>query len=368
MKRQNNRKPIRKQQNANTLAGNIFQQAYGPGPAPSTLPYQMIYDNAYNPITLNRVAITYAYMTHSVIQRAINQPVEDALRGGFTIKSDQLDEQEIETLTMYLQTSGTIEVLKAALGWADLFGGAGLIINTDQDPKTPLDVDAITPNNNLGFIDADRWELTLTILNFKKDDVPYNFYNNPIHHSRVIRLLGKEAPSFLRQRLQGWGMSKLERMMRPLNAAFKTEDVIYELLDEAKIDVFGIQGFNDNILASAASNQVVKRLQIMNMQKNYHRALLLDKEDVYDQKQITFSGLAEIMKENRINQAAACNMPIAKLFGMGSSGFSSGEDDIENYNAMIESEIRPKAHKAAAKIIPLVCRHLFGFAPDDCLS
>ncbi|MBQ4178270.1 MAG: hypothetical protein II598_00835, partial [Elusimicrobia bacterium] len=35
-------------------------------------------------------------------------------------------------------------------------------------------------------------------------------------------------------------------------------------------------------------------------------------------------------------------MPLSKLFGIGSSGFSSGEDDIKNYNTMVETEIRSK--------------------------
>ena len=38
----------------------------------------------------------------------------------------------------------------------------------------------------------------------------------------------------------------------------------------------------------------------MNEMKNFNNALVLDKNDEYDQKQITFSGLAEVMKENRI--------------------------------------------------------------------
>ena len=51
-------------------------------------------------------------------------------------------------------------------------------------------------------------------------------------------------------------------------------------------------------------------------------------------------------------------MPITKLFGLSASGFNSGEDDIENYNAMVESEVREPARPELNKLIKL-CAHAF---------
>jgi len=349
----------------NTLMSGIFDQAMSNGVAPGSLPFQLAYDNAYNPLTLNRLLLTYAYMTHGVIQTAINQPVEDAFRGGLDIQCDELSADDIDALNDYLDEKNVIRAIKDTMCWAKLFGGAGLIINTDQDPALPLDADAIGENSDLQFIDADRWELTQNYLSFEKVPCPYTYYFQPFHKSRVIKVLGKEAPSFLRRRLQGWGMSELERMIRPLQAYLKAEDVIYELLDEAKIDVWKLEGFNTQILANAAAGKTTQRLGIANLLKNYHRALIMDKDDDYEQKQIAFSGLAEILTQIRIGQAAAIRMPLTKLFGISAAGFNSGEDDIENYNSLIESEVRHKARTVVTGVLPLVCRKLFGFAPEN---
>jgi len=66
----------------------------------------------------------------------------------------------------------------------------------------------------------------------------------------------------------------------------------------------------------------------------------MDMKDDYEQKQITFTGLSDVLSQIRYGIAADVKMPMAKLFGMSASGFNSGEDDIENYNAMIESSVR----------------------------
>ena len=58
-------------------------------------------------------------------------------------------------------------------------------------------------------------------------------------------------------------------------------------------------------------------------------------------------------------------MPVTKLFGISSAGFNSGEDDIENYNSMIEGEIRSKSKFIVIQVLKLCCQKLFGMAPDD---
>jgi hypothetical protein len=102
-----------------------------------------------------------------------------------------------------------------------------------------------------------------------------------------------------------------------------------------------------------------------NMLKNYQNALIKDTGDTFESKHLTFSGIGEIMREIRMQIAADLRMPITKLFGISASGFNSGEDDIENYNSMIESEIRAKVKTGLLKVLRLCCKNQFGFIPDD---
>jgi phage-related protein (TIGR01555 family) len=98
--------------------------------------------------------------------------------------------------------------------------------------------------------------------------------------------------------------------------------------------------------------------------KNFLNAITLESEDDYEQKQITFTGLAEMLDQIRIGIASAIRMPMAKIFGLASKGFASGEDDIENYNAIVEGQ-RERAEDVLDKIIPIIALKVWGFVPDD---
>ena len=54
-------------------------------------------------VSNDRTALTYAYTTHGIIQTLIDQPIEDAFRGGITIKSDELDATNIQDLQNYIK-------------------------------------------------------------------------------------------------------------------------------------------------------------------------------------------------------------------------------------------------------------------------
>jgi phage-related protein (TIGR01555 family) len=221
------------------------------------------------------------------------------------------------------------------------------------------------------------WELYGTVMNIPDVEIIegagklqldlefYDFYGKKIHHSRVYKINGKEAPSFIKPRLRGWGMSELERVVRSINQYMKNQDVIFDLLDEAKIDVYKHKGFNAALSNKDGTNKVTQRVQSANMIKNYQHAIVMDSEDDYQQKQITFAGLSEVLTQIRQGVAADLKMPLTKLFGISSAGFNSGEDDIENYNSMIEGEIRAKCKFIVADMVGLCCRKVFGFAPDD---
>jgi uncharacterized protein len=348
----------------NTMLSGVFDgTSFGGDPLSQS--FNLGYSNQYNPLSLNRILLNYSYMTHGPIQTMIDQPVEDAFRDGVKIICEELDEDDIKLLQKVMEECHDIKNIKDVMRWAKLFGGAALIINTDQDPTTELDIKAIGDNSPLEFIAADRWEILLQYMLSDRVECPYNYYGQPIHKSRVIKVVGKEAPSFIRNRLQGWGFSELERIIRPYTQYVKEEDLIYQLLDEAKIDVYKITGLNSNMASAKGKESLRNRFSFANMVKNFHSALMMDKEDDYEQKQINFSGLAEMMKQIQIGVAASIRMPMTKIFGLSAAGFSSGEDDIENYNAMVESEVRAKAKEVLAQVVPIRCQQVFGMVPEN---
>lgn len=350
----------------------------GVSPTLGTAPIQsanpMFYNNRYYMITNMRTLLNEMYIEHGIIQTMIDQPVEDGFRGGFKIISSELSNDEIIELEKKIEETEAVEKLIEALKWNRLFGGAGLIINVaGEDPRDDFDIEAVGEGREIEFYSADRWELannpyiltpTLTPNGQRVKDVNFNYYGIEINPSRVLILRGKPAPSLKRLQLQGWGMSELERLVSPMNKFLKNQNVIYELLDEAKLDVYSI----DNYAGSVASGQeeaVKKRIMLTNYMKSYLNALILDAEDKFDQKQMSMAGVSEVLREARYDIASAMKMPVTKIFGMSSAGFNSGDDDIENYNSMIERDVRTPAKNIIKTIIRLLCKATFDYIPED---
>lgn len=330
----------------------------------------VIINNRYNLLFNNRNTLSELYIEHGLVQTLIDQPVDDAFRNGIEIRTEQLDEDNIAEIYKYMDDHDIWRAICQTFKWQRLFGGAGIVINTDQNPETPFSPESIMESSRIEFYPADLWELNLeyytrTPFEDIDEEMPYMFYGKQLHKSRVLKVKGKEAPSLFRQRFRGWGMSEVERVIRSYNQYLKNNNLIFELLDEAKLDVYKIQGFNAALATNNGTQRVQQRIQSANEIKNFNNAITMDKEDEYEQKQMAFAGLADMLDQIRMNIASDLKMPLTKLFGVSSAGFNSGEDDIENYNSMIETEVRSKAKPLVIAILQIICQKLFEFIPDD---
>lgn len=354
------------------LADGIGQWGLQGNPlAPQNSRLDTIFINTrWSLITNFRSILSEAYAEYGIVQTLVDQPVSDAFSTGFNVITDKLYDSQKRKLDNYLEKYRIIETIKEGCNWARLYGGGGILVMTDQNPATPLDISKIKEGTNLEFRACDMWELynEVPMWNPWEEQTrgrTYNYYGVRLDPSRVFPICGKKAPSFLRNRLRGWGMSELERVVRSINSYLKNQDLIFELLDEAKLDVYQLNGFNTAMLTAQGTKTAEKRVQIANTLKSYLNALILDVNDKYEQKQMSFNGLSEILNQIRQGVAADLKMPMTKLFGVSAAGFNSGEDDIENYNAMIESEIRSKVKFIVIQVLEICCQYLFGFIPDD---
>lgn len=324
-------------------------------------------------ISNNRQLLSQIYVEHGIVQTLVDQPVDDGFRAGYEIKTAQLDPDEIEELEYFAEQNQVIAEVMQASKWQRLYGGGALILITGHDPKIPVTPDMMKKGEPFKFRGIDMWELYNSIQNVTADtdlaldSTPefFDYYGIKVHKSRVFLLKGKQAPSFIRPRLRGWGMSEVERLIRSINSYMKNQDVVFELLDEAKVDVYKMKGFNAAMSNSGGTSKIAKRVQGANQIKNFANAITMDMEDDYEQKQLSFSGLGEMLTQIRQGVAADVKMPMTKLFGISAAGFSSGEDDIENYNSMIESEVRSKVRFMVVAALQVCCQVKFGFIPDD---
>jgi phage-related protein (TIGR01555 family) len=322
------------------------------------------YNVTYNLLTMYPWLLSYAYKQYGFLQTAIDQPIEDAFRGGVGLESATLSPDELELLKQTMEDGEDWERIKEAQRWGRLFGGGLLIANTDQKTAKKLNEKKLY-GSRLEFISSDRWESVLTDPDAGAMYSNLDFHGEIIDRSRVCFAMGKKAPYYVRMRLQGWGLSFFEQTLPPIISYLKAQDVMLELLDESKIDVLRINGLANILMTSGGTEAIKRRVDIAAANKNYKSTLVMDKEDEYDQKQLNVSGMSELSKEIRIMIAACLRQPVSKIWGTGSSGFSSGEDDLENYNCMIESEIRPQTLKMIKWVVDLRCMQLFGRKVPD---
>jgi len=333
-----------------------------------------IFDNLrYYFISNFRQVLSEAYVELGLVSTIVDVPVDDAFRGGVEIKSKQLSPEQIEELQISVDRDDDLNTVAQTAKWNRLFGGAGTLILTDQDPRTPLDLEAITEDSPLEFRAVDLWELFWDRQNTEgydpqlqsQDFSYYNYYGEIIHKSRVMRMKGNTAPSFVRPRLRGWGFSVVEQLVRSINQYLKSTDLAFELLDEYKIDVYKIKNLVNTLMSPQGANKVRQRIAVANQIKNYQNAIVMDQEDDYQQKTISWTGFSDIMKEIRMQIAADMRIPLTKLFGISAAGFNSGEDDIEVYNAMVESSVRNKVKYQVLRLLEIKCQKMFGMVPSD---
>ncbi|MBR0540754.1 MAG: DUF1073 domain-containing protein [Clostridia bacterium] len=332
---------------------------------------QTLFKNNRNYFLSNfRYLLSESYVEHGIIQTLVDLPVDDAFRTELEFKTDELTSEERAKVLEFLEEHDFIEKFKYALKWSRLFGGGALLLMTGDDMSKPIEMKDLK-DKPIEFVDVDLWELYYGQTDPKEEEDGYgnpssydmferllwrpdvyNYYDLKIHKSRVFRMEGRRAPSFVRPRLRGWGFSVLETIVRGFNQYLKGVNATFEMLDEVKVDVYSINNFAMSMMTPAGEAAVRKRIMLANQLKSFLNALVLDKNDSYESKghSSSFSGLAEVMKEIRYQIASDLRMPLSKIFGIASSGFSSGDDDIKNYNTMIETEIRSKVKNTLKKL------------------
>lgn len=330
--------------------------------------------NVNNLITYRWVALTNAYNKNSFLQTAVNQKVEDAFRNdGLIIDTKTLDTEELELLRKTMEEEGDIEAIMDCIRWGRLYGGGCLIANTEQDPTLPLDKKQLK-GKKLKFLATNRWQCSpigispevaekFVFTDTMQEGIvsqDYVNYYQELDKSRVGIYLGENAPYLTRNILQGWNASIFEGILEPIQNLLGGFNVTLELLSEAKIDVFKIADLATTLISPDGERKVRKRLAIATANKNYKASLAMDANDDYQQKQISFGGIPQLLQQLMYIFCGYLRYPVSKLFGIGSSGFSSGEDDLENYNGTVDSEVRIPARKIITWVVNLRCMQLFG--------
>lgn len=292
---------------------------------------------------VNQMELEAAYQSNWIARRIVDKPNEDALRewrtfNGKQAKLIETEERRLGVQQHYLDTCC----------WADLYGGAALLMVTDQDLGKSLDLKKIGKGGLKNLVVLDRWDIQPTDFNLTDPLQPnwmqpnsYMMVNGtqPIHYSHIIRRTGARLPRRMRMFEQGWGDSRLRRCMADLRDVVATKGGIASLVLEANVDTISVKGLQ-GALASAQSNQITERYRLFGMLKSIVNLGLLDQEnEKYERNSISFSGLSQIMEQFMVWTAGAAEMPVTELWGQSAAGLSAtGEGDRKTYEGTIKGK------------------------------
>lgn len=107
-------------------------------------------------------------------------------------------------------------------------------------------------------------------------------------------------------------------------------------------------------------------MQTINWMMNNSGMTIIGKEDEFDSKQYTFTGLNDVYESFMLDIAGACEIPVTRLFGRSPAGFNAtGESDLTNYYDSIEEKQEAYLAPILDKLLPVIALSTWGMVPDD---
>lgn len=323
---------------------------------------------AENHITSDTQQLEALWAENWIIRKICSKKSQDMTRKWREITSNDLTAEQLEQVDKVERQLKLQETLKQASIWASLYGGVGILILTDKDSAAPLD-----ERQTIRKLVILRKEMISGQgqLNQDIESDNYGRYETYqintkliVHHSRLIiyNASSRNLPSFDSGEI--WGLSDVEDVYATLKRYDTLSVNIGDLVTESKTDVLKIDGLSSKI-AAGFENEIAKSIAAVQAIKSSTNTLLIDKDNEYEQKELTFAGLKDLLVEFRNAVAGAADMPVTILFGQSVSGLASGDEDIQNYHesihALQESRLRP----IFDKLDPFIATMAVGFVPKD---
>lgn len=269
--------------------------------------------------------------------------------------------------------------VKTTIERARLFGGAAIFIGTgDPDLMLPLDPSRIQRGGVRYLTPMNRRQLSVGELELDPQSPMFGLpsrytLSSPrgsvdIHPSRLVLLNGAPHPDPELQAGQnyGWGDSVLAACFDVVRSADSTLGNIVSLVFEAKIDVFKIPNFMQNLGSAEYRERMLERFRLAAMGKGINGALVLDAEEDYQQKSASFATLPELLMAVVQLVCGAADIPATRFLGQSPGGLnSSGDADLRNYYdrilAMQELQMTP----ALAILDECLIRSALGDRPPE---
>jgi len=302
----------------------------------------------------------------------------DMTRRWRTLEIPSLEPEHIKQIEREERRVKMQNATMKALIWANLYGGAVVVMRVDGhgDLEDPLDVSTIKKGQLHSLIPLTRWELT-PVGGIEYNPLSDNFKNPPyyrlnwvsaarIHPSRVIRFHGREMPNFIAKEELFWGDPMFNRIYNALLSSQTVQSAISTMIHESNIDIMSVDDLAQQMMTKEGEGRVLARAQIMNFMKSVLNMVIIDSKENIDRKAINFGSLPELQRETLQILAGATDIPITRFLDVSAGGLNNnGFSELDTYYDMINSWQVTQLEPSLLKIDEAVTRSALGDMPDD---
>lgn len=316
-----------------------------------------------------------AYRSAWLPRKIIDIPAFDSVRAWRDWQAEGTQIETIEAEEKRLNVKG--KVLEARVK-ARLWGGAAVMIGTgDADLAEEMDPERIGAGGLRYLTVLTRRQLTA---GERETDPASEFYGRPkfyqlstanaaqvnIHPSRLVIFHGNAEVDADMSVANGWGDSVLQSTMDAIKQADGTAANIASLVFEAKVNIIRIPNFMASLGDEGYKSKIIERYTLAATSKGINGDLLLDKEEEFEQKQVTFATLPDVLDRFLQIVSGAADIPATRLLSQAPAGQNStGESDLINYydrlSAMQELEMEP----AMRRMDECLIRSALGARPPE---
>lgn len=321
-------------------------------------------------MTDNYALLNSLYRSNWVVQNVVGLLVDDMVREWYDLKSATPEQgkaiQAVERSTRLRDRVST------GLKWGRLYGGAAglILIDGQEDLSRPLDAEAILPGSFRGLYILDRWQGISPDagLTFEGGELVPEYYSindaaghtaARVHHSRLVRFVGRELPDLERQAELYWGESEVEALYNDVVAHDNVSANMAALTFQANINTMEVKGLEQ--LLSMSSPDVQRRfwntMQAQKVLRSNFGMQLVEQGNKISNTQYTFAGLSDVYESMCLNLCGASHYPMTKLFGRSPAGMNAtGESDLKNYYDYVDTLRESKLRPILDKLLPVVAR------------
>ncbi|WP_022697913.1 anti-CBASS protein Acb1 family protein [Euryhalocaulis caribicus] len=323
---------------------------------------------------LDRAALDAAYRGDWIARKIVDAPALDMTRQWRTWRGSK---EQVEAMKALEDDFNLQLKVYQAITKARLYGGAALVMGVEQGaPEEALRPDSIK-RGALKYIHVmSRWEISAGT---RIADIESPWYGEPeeytittragatqrVHPSRVVRLSGAELPD-PNYAPHGWGDSILQSVNDAVHNAALASQGIASLIHEAKVDVIRVPDLMEHLTSEESTNRLTERFTLAATMKSINNTLLLDKEEEWERKQISFSQMPELISTYMQIAAGAADIPATRLLGQAPKGMNAtGESDLRNYYDRLKGEQELTVGPAMERLDEVMIRSALGSRPAE---